>query len=77
MDKIMGTIRITKGLFWPRFKIAFNKAFTEENIQSAFCKSGIWPIDGSTIIKTITRPMLSLPEKAQELYMPKTSKAIH
>ena len=72
----MGTIGITKGLFWPRFKIVFDKAFTEENIQSAFRKSGIWLIDRSIIIKTITRPTLSLPEKAQELRMPKTSKAI-
>src|ERR1700733_10009125 len=76
IDEIIGTIRITKGLFWPRFKIAFDKAFTKENIQSAFRKSGIWPIDRSIIIKTITRPTLSLPEKAQELHMPKTSKAI-
>ena len=76
MDETMGTIGMTKGLFWPRFKIAFDKAFTEENIQSAFRKSGIWLIDRSIIIKTITRPTLSSPEKAQELRMPKTSKAI-
>jgi hypothetical protein len=76
MDEIMETIGITKELFWPRFKIAFNKAFTKENIQSAFRKSGIWPTDRSAIIKTITRPMLSSPEKTQELRTPKTSKAI-
>jgi hypothetical protein len=67
---------MTKELFWPRFKIAFNKAFTKENIQSAFRKSGIWLIDGSVIIKTITRPTLSSPEKTQELRTPKTSKVI-
>ena len=32
MDESMGTIGMSKGLFWPRFKIAFDKAFTEENI---------------------------------------------
>jgi hypothetical protein len=76
MDETMGTIGMTKGLFWPRFKIAFDKAFTEENIQSAFRKSGIWPTDGSTVIKTISRPTLSSPEKTQGLRTPKTSKAI-
>jgi hypothetical protein len=76
MDESMGTIGMSKGLFWPRFKIAFDKAFTEENIQSAFRKSGIWPTDGSTVIKTISRPTLSSPEKTRGLRTPKTSKAI-
>jgi hypothetical protein len=72
----MGIIRMSKGLFWPRFKIVFNKAFTKENIQSAFRKLGIWPIDGSIVIKTISRPTLSSPEKTQGLRTPKTSKVI-
>jgi hypothetical protein len=58
------------------FKKAWDKAFTEGNIQSAFCKSGIWPVDGSHIIKTITRPTLTSPEKSSGLRTPKTSKAI-
>ena len=45
------------------FKRAFNKDFTKDNIQPAFRKSGIWPTNSSKIIKTITRPTLSLPEK--------------
>jgi hypothetical protein len=76
IDETIGIIGMTKGLFWPRFKIVFDKAFTEENIQSAFRKSGIWPTDGSTVIKTISHPILSSPEKTQGLHMPKTSKAI-
>jgi hypothetical protein len=76
MNQTLGEIGITKGLFWPIFKRAFDKAFTENNIQSAFRKSGIWPTNGSNIIKTITRPTLSSTKKTQELRTPKSSKAI-
>jgi len=76
MNTTVGEVAMTKSMFWPMFKRAFDKAFTEDNIQSAFRKSGIWPTDGSKIIKTITRPTLSSPEKSQELRTPKTSKAI-
>jgi hypothetical protein len=48
----------------------------ESNIQSAFCKSGIWPVDDSYIIKTITHPTLTSPEKFFSLCTPKTSKTI-
>ena len=67
---------MTKAFFWPKFKSAWDKAFTESNIQSAFCKSGIWPTDGSSVIKTITRPMLNSPVKASGLRTPKSLKAI-
>jgi hypothetical protein len=52
---------MTKGLFWTVFKPAFDKAFIEDNIQSAFRKSGIWPTDGSRVITTITCPGPSSP----------------
>jgi hypothetical protein len=58
------------------FKRAWDKSFTEENIQSAFRKSGIWPTDGSNIIKKITRPMLASPQKTDGLRSPKSAKAI-
>jgi len=75
-DQSMGTLGMTKGLFWTVFKPAFDKAFTVDNIQSAFKKSGIWPTNGSRIITTITRPRPSSPDKTQELRSPRTSKAI-
>lgn len=48
-----------------------------QSIQSALRKSGIWPTDGSYIIKTITRPKLALPEKSSGLRPPMSAKAIH
>jgi hypothetical protein len=55
---------MSKSFFWPLFKRAWDKAFTEDNIQSAFCKAGIWPTDGIHIIKAIARPVIISPTKA-------------
>ena len=68
---------MTKSFFWPMFEKAWDKAFSESNIQSAFCKSGIWLIDSSYIIKTITRPTPESPKKDINLRSPKTAKSIH
>jgi DDE superfamily endonuclease len=76
MNESGGHVTMTKSFFWPMFKRAWDKAFTEKNIQSAFCKSGIWPTDGSYIIKTITRPVAVSPEKSASLRTPKSAKAI-
>jgi hypothetical protein len=76
MHNTIGEVSMSKSFFWPMFKTAWDKAFNESNIQSAFRKSGIWPTDGSQIIKTITCPSLSSPEKTSALRTPKTSKAI-
>jgi hypothetical protein len=42
----------------------------------AFHKSGIWPTDGSNIIKKITHPTLTSPQKTDGLKSPKSAKAI-
>src|SRR6266498_4522136 len=68
---------MSKSLFWPMFKRAWDKAFIEDNIQSAFQKSGIWPVDSTYIIKSITRPTITLDERSlSALRTPKSSKAI-
>jgi hypothetical protein len=72
-----GHIIMSKSFFWPKFKRSWDKAFTKKNIKSAFRKSGIWPIDRSLIIQTITRPTLASPEKASGLRPPRSAKAIH
>ena len=64
MNDSAGTISMTKSFFWPLFKRAWDKAFTEANIQSAFRKAGIWPTDGIHIIKAIAHPIISSPIKA-------------
>ncbi len=67
MNESGGHVVMSKSLFWPKFKRSWDKAFTEENIQSAFRKSGIWPTDGTHVLKTITHPTPSSPEKSSEL----------
>ena len=76
MNDSAGHVFMSKSFFWPMFKRAWDKSFTEKNIQSAFCKSGIWPIDGTDIIKKITRPKLASPQKIDGLRSPKSAKAI-
>ena len=63
MNQSGGHVSMSKGFFWPKFKRSWDKAFTESNIQSAFRKSGIWPTDGTDVLKTITRPTLASPKK--------------
>src|SRR5450432_2343273 len=41
----LGACSMSKRLFWRLFKSAFEKAFTEKNILSAFKKVGIWPFN--------------------------------
>ncbi|PMD31317.1 hypothetical protein L207DRAFT_519567 [Hyaloscypha variabilis F] len=57
MDSTLSKVGMIKGLFWEHFKPVFDQAFLEANIQSAFRKLGIWPTDGTEIIKIITRGM--------------------
>src|SRR6266536_2884336 len=71
-----GRVTMSKAFFWPMFKRSWDKAFTKKNIQSAFCKSGIWPTDGTHVLKKISRPTPSTPEKASDLRSPKSAKAI-
>ena len=50
----LGIVLITKRRFWLLFLPAWEKAFTEENIKSAFAKAGIWPVDQKRVVDTIT-----------------------
>ena len=38
------------------FKKAWDISFTKENIQSAFQKPGVWPVDGTEIIAKVSKP---------------------
>ena len=78
MNDSAGTISMSKSFFWPMFKRAWDKAFTKDNIQSAFCKAGIWPTNGIHIIKAIAHPVITSPEKpAGILKAPWSAKSIH
>jgi DDE superfamily endonuclease len=60
LDKLMnnsyGAISMSKALFYPMFKKAWDASFTKENIVHAFEKPGIWPIDAEQVLKVIRRP---------------------
>jgi hypothetical protein len=81
LDQLMnngaGHVSMSKSFFFSMFKRAWDKAFTEDNIKTAFRRSGIWPTDGREILKSISRPSKSSPEKAIDaLKTPKTAKSI-
>ena len=76
MNNSIGHMSMSKRLFWPMFKRSWDKAFTEKNIQSAFHKSGIWPTDGTNVIKTITRPVTTSLQKSTNLCTPRSTKSI-
>lgn len=79
MTKSLGEVSMSKRKFWSLFKSAFLKAFSQENIQSAFRKAGIWPTDNTIVLHAITQP--STPPQTQiklvqRLKTPLTSKSI-
>jgi hypothetical protein len=76
MNDSLGHVSMSKSFFWPVFKKAWDQAFTVQNIEHAFQKTGIWPTDGSRVLKIITRPTTSTPQKTSGLRTPKTAKAI-
>jgi DDE superfamily endonuclease len=48
--KGQGYVSIKKRHFFTLFRQAWADSFTENNIQSAFRKAGIWPIDPEIVI---------------------------
>jgi hypothetical protein len=50
MDKGLGRVSISKRFFYKFFKRAWDASFTKENIQSAFWKPGVWPVNGKEMI---------------------------
>jgi hypothetical protein len=49
-------VSMTKDLFYSIFKDAFQKAFIESNIRSAFEKTGIFPLCSEIILLTLQQP---------------------
>jgi DDE superfamily endonuclease len=79
LTKGLGMVSMTKRRFWSLFLPAWEKAFTEDNIKSAFAKAGIWPVDQKRVVDTITRPSTPPPtqiESPHRLKTPLTSKSI-
>ena len=57
MTKSGGLVGMSKRFFYKLFKSAWETAFTEKNIQYAFAKPGIWPVDGTHAIAAVTKPL--------------------
>jgi hypothetical protein len=77
MHNTGGIISMSKRFFWPLFKRAWDKAFTEENIQGAFRKAGIWPTNGIQVIAVIQRPIIVSPvQEPGELKVPRSAKSL-
>jgi hypothetical protein len=52
----LGHVNMSKRLFYKMFRKAWDKSFTEENIQSAFWKPGVWPVDRKDMIAKVSKP---------------------
>ena len=44
---------MTKRLFYPLFKAAYEASFTQKNIEHAFEKAGIWPVNSEKVISKL------------------------
>jgi hypothetical protein len=76
MSKSGGLVSMSKRMFSPMFKRAWDKSFTVVNIQHAFQKPGIWPTDGEEMIRRVTRPPPLLEEHYNNIKTPFSANAI-
>ena len=53
----LGWISMTKRMFWPLFRDAWKDTFTSKNIQKAFKKTGIWPLNQQKTLKSLQKPV--------------------
>jgi hypothetical protein len=49
----LGLVSMTKRLFYPLFKAAYEASFTQKNIEHAFEKAGIWPVNSEKVISKL------------------------
>lgn len=78
MHSSLGYVSMSKRLFYPMFRDAWNEAFNETNVLKAFAKTGIWPQDPSKVLDTIRKPLPATPTKlcSGQIKTPQTAKAI-
>jgi hypothetical protein len=53
IEKSGGLVSMTKRMFWPIFKRAWDRSLTEANILSAFAKTGIWPYNPHIVLSVV------------------------
>jgi hypothetical protein len=77
MHKGESYVSVTKRLFWPMFKKAWDASFTKENIESGWRKTGIWPFHPSVVLSKIKRPSTPPnPQLDHEIKTPLTVKGL-
>ncbi|TKA61203.1 hypothetical protein B0A49_13293 [Cryomyces minteri] len=69
-----GLVRTTKRQFWKLFCEAWERSFTEKNIQSAWEATGIYPFNPERVIATITRENTT-PEP-QQVRTPRSARSV-
>jgi hypothetical protein len=70
---------MSKRLFWRLFKLAFEKAFTKKNINSAFEKAGIWLFNPDQVLGQLQQRRsirLSLISSPNHLGTPKSCRTV-
>ena len=72
----MGLVSMTKRLFWPLFWQAWIKAFTSNNITSAFQATGIWPLNPDVILVKLQKTPSPPPNSTNSVKTPSTSRGL-
>jgi DDE superfamily endonuclease len=77
MFSSLGSISITKRMFWSIFWPAWQQAFTPTNIASGFTKTGIWPFNPAIVLDKIAKSnAIPPPEASQQPATPLTARRI-
>ena len=78
----LGMTSMKKKHFLKLFRPAYRNSFTEENIQKAFAKPGIWPYNPTLVLNVITRPITPppvdqpAPSSIDRIKTPRSAKSI-
>ena len=59
MLQSLGIVSITKRMFWTIFWPAWQEAFSEKTVTSAYAQTGIFPHNPELLISRITKPAIS------------------
>jgi DDE superfamily endonuclease len=72
MQKCQGFVSMSKRMFWPMFRTAWETSFTEKNITSAWKATGIFPFDPQKLLSVIDPRPITPPEASNSAIGTKT-----
>jgi hypothetical protein len=80
IDKLLaenqGLVRLTKRDFWPLFREAWNQAFSENNVRSAWETTGIHPFNPSKVLSIFVRPEATSQINSEQIKTPISTRVI-